>query len=458
VPYRTRAFAAYGLGLIGARASKDRTRREIVRTLIDCLGTAEAATRDLHVAALIALGLVPLDAGPAPQAAEGADLDRDAAYFASTRGTQLEFLLDFFADRSGRHYLVRAHAPRAMAALLAPRDAETLADPALRERVARALIDAAGRHSKEKNEVVQGAVLAMGSIGDLDDDAVDVALRAVLLEQVDSAGEGQSNRFALIALAQLCGREGSGEGAQAAYEDVSGRMTRWLARTGGGKSRLKPWIGLALGVMQRARTDAGLAPGRAVGQALRTSLEECAVPADVGAYCIGVGIARDLEARSIVADKLERMADDEARGYAALGLGLMGANERIVTIQRIVKESQYRPDLLKQAAIALGLLGDKQLVPELVDMLGEARSLSTQAAISSALGFIGDARSIEPLVEMLRNQEISGSARGFAAVALGIVADKEALPWNSKISTDINYRANTTTLTGQNGTGILDIL
>jgi len=43
-------------------------------------------------------------------------------------------------------------------------------------------------------------------------------------------------------------------------------------------------------------------------------------------------------------------------------------------------------------------------------------------------------------------------------VALGIVADKEPLPWNSKISTNINYRANTTTLTGDNGTGILDIL
>ena len=60
---------------------------------------------------------------------------------------------------------------------------------------------------------------------------------------------------------------------------------------------------------------------------------------------------------------------------------------------------------------------------------------------------------------MLKKKEgITDSARGFAAVALGIVADKEPLPWNSKISTNINYRANTTTLTGETGTGILDIL
>ena len=43
-------------------------------------------------------------------------------------------------------------------------------------------------------------------------------------------------------------------------------------------------------------------------------------------------------------------------------------------------------------------------------------------------------------------------------MALGIVADKEQLPWNAKFSVNINYRANTTTLTGGGGTGLLDIL
>ena len=59
---------------------------------------------------------------------------------------------------------------------------------------------------------------------------------------------------------------------------------------------------------------------------------------------------------------------------------------------------------------------------------------------------------------MLGNADLTDKARAFAGVALGIVADKEDLPWNSKISIDINYRANTTTLTGGDGTGLLDIL
>jgi HEAT repeat protein len=127
-------------------------------------------------------------------------------------------------------------------------------------------------------------------------------------------------------------------------------------------------------------------------------------------------------------------------------------------IQAVVKKSKYRGELLKQAAIALGLLGDKNVVTSLVTQLQDADTLTTQAAIASALGFIGDARSVDPLVGMLKDQELTGGARGFAAVALGIVAEKEELPWNAKFSVDINYRANTTTLTGENGTGLLDIL
>ena len=100
----------------------------------------------------------------------------------------------------------------------------------------------------------------------------------------------------------------------------------------------------------------------------------------------------------------------------------------------------------------------RDLVPDLVRMLEAAHGYSSQAAIASALGFIGDTRSIDPLVKMLRRKDITDSARGFAAVALGIVADKDPLPWNSRISANIDYRANTTTLTSPESTGILDIL
>ena len=57
----------------------------------------------------------------------------------------------------------------------------------------------------------------------------------------------------------------------------------------------------------------------------------------------------------------------------------------------------------------------------------------------------------------LFNDDLTPLSRAFAAVALGGVADKESLPWRTKLSRDMNYRAAVETLT-QSGTGVLDIL
>ncbi len=79
------------------------------------------------------------------------------------------------------------------------------------------------------------------------------------------------------------------------------------------------------------------------------------------------------------------------------------------------------------------------------------------AAIASALGLIGDRSTIDPLIDMLQDESLTAITRAFAAVALGGVADKELLPWNSKIGSNSNYRAAVETLTNQSS-GILDIL
>ena len=174
---------------------------------------------------------------------------------------------------------------------------------------------------------------------------------------------------------------------------------------------------------------------------------------------VALGALGDREAIDPMLEKLAHVKDDQAKGYVCLGLGMIGDTKAREGIETLVKDSKFRPELLRQASIALGLLGDKNVVDLLTGMLEqEARSLATQAAIASALGFIGDKRSIDPLIRMLENKDMTPKARSFAAVALGIVCDKERYPWNSKIAVDLNYRASTTTLNDQAGTGILNIL
>ncbi|MBL8863401.1 MAG: HEAT repeat domain-containing protein [Planctomycetes bacterium] len=442
VKYRTRAFATYGLGLIGARTGKNEVRQEIARILVDILKGPDTSTRDLKVAAVIAFGLTPIDVDPSENP-EGTSND-------SSRQAQIKYLRRFYQDQNN-HYMIRAHVPTAMARLLAG------APDDLRDEVAKVVLPALDRNSKEKDEVRQSCVLALGMIGDSDTDRIDADIRAALKRMADD-GDQQSRHFSNIAMAQVGGRPGKGadneKGQKEAREFLIDQLTK-------GKTQMKPWAGIGIGVMEHSLAKNEVAPTSASGTAkglLRKALQDAVSPEQVGAYSIGLGIAADVEAKKLLAEKLAKTSEPNAKGYVAIGLGLMDARDSIGEIQTVVRDSKYKPDLLKSAAIGLGLLGDKELVPELVTMLSESKAQSSQAAIASALGFIGDSRSIDPLVAMLKKKEITDSARGFGAVALGIVADKEPLPWNSKISTNINYRANTTTLTGENGTGILDIL
>jgi hypothetical protein len=150
---------------------------------------------------------------------------------------------------------------------------------------------------------------------------------------------------------------------------------------------------------------------------------------------------------------------DEFAGYLCVSLALMGSNRSMDTIRSVVNMAIRRPALLQQAAIALGKLGDKSVTTDLQQMLHDNNhnNVAKLSAIASALGYIGDKRTIDPLVKLLHNESITPLSRAFAAVALGGVADKEPLPWNSKISVDMNYRAAVETLTNH-VSGILDIL
>ncbi|MBK7877540.1 MAG: HEAT repeat domain-containing protein [Planctomycetes bacterium] len=452
VPYRTRAFAAYGLGLIGARTNNNQVRQDIASILIEMLKKPDTSTRDVKVACLIALGLTPI----AIETGEGGENNATAS-----RQSEIKWLLSYLKDENN-HYLIRAHAPTAMARLLngdsiKPKDAKQI-PPELREEVAKALLDTLAEHSKEKDEVQQSSILALGMIADTDKDKLDSDIRDRLMKVADKSNDIQSKNFACIALAQIGGRQGAGEDNDKGVKD----LRNFLGEKMKGSTHIRPWAGLGVGVMERAIADnptGGQTPSGSQKEALRAALKDAKSPDEQGAYSIACCIARDMESKAALFDKLKQAAGDQTRGYVAVSLGLIGDREAIKPIQDIVRESKYKPDLLKQAAIGLGLLGDKELVQDMCTMLGEAKGLSAQAAIASALGFIGDSRSIDPLITMLKKKEgITDSARGFAAVALGIVADKEPLPWNSKISVNLNYRANTTTLTGENGTGILDIL
>jgi HEAT repeat protein len=442
---RTRAFSAYGLALVGSRTGDETIRQSIFSSLQGTLESDDSSTRDIKVACLIAMGLVPLEKlgfESIDPAAEAPAPEEPAAEGISSRKGQIDYLLSYFQD-SANHYNVRAHAPTAVCRLL-----EGSGNEDAKEQAAKVFLKTL--KGKAKNEIQQSCILALGQLGDTDPDGIDKDIRKALLSIKDDVTDTLARNFSAIALAQSGSRLGEGD-ASDAIKDISKYFMTEISK---GKNAVRPWAALGIGVF--GKNLGPLAPENVV-EALRIQLIEERTPR-IGAYAIGSGILGNADFTEPLLDKLERMSDDDARGYICVALGMIGAQEAVEPIKAIVKDSAYRPQLLQQAAIALGLLGDKKVVEDLIDTLETSKSLATQAALSSALGFIGDKRSIDPLVAMLSNKSITERARGFAAVALGIVADKEDLPWNSKIATDLNYQASTVTLNDTGGTGILNIL
>lgn len=459
VPTRSRAFAAYGLGLIGYSA-RDEVRTSIVEAMAGILdGEGKTmGTRDIPVACLISIGLTPL---PFDSTAEALDLSegwpKPEAIASLT--DQVMFLMNFYEDSQANNFMVRAHVPMAVARLID----KTPGDSWLRSAVATRFLEDVKKRSDAAREIQQSCIQALGVIGDCDEDEVDVDIRAALMAAADGeVADQQARNFALIAIGQVAGRPGSGKGDSIAGLKAGRKdnpRSFLITKLAQAKSGTRPWAALGLAVMERSLADKQVETSADVRAALRASLEDAKSPVEVGGYAVACGIVQDEQAAEILSAKLEKLSDDEARGYCAVGLGLINDRGAIEQITEVISKSKYKPDLLKSAAIGLGLLGDKEIVTTLIEMLGDASALSAQAALSSALGFIGDTRSVDPLIAMLEDKSKTDLARGFAAVALGIVADKEPLPWNTKISVNINYRANTTTLTSpEAGTGILDLL
>jgi hypothetical protein len=232
-----------------------------------------------------------------------------------------------------------------------------------------------------------------------------------------------------------------------------------------GKDQEKPWCALALGVYsffkyeEDKKLGKNVEPETFIAETLTKSLKESKNVSLTGALAIALGLNQAKDASDEMRRRLlDNIAKEDMAGYLCIGLALMNDTSSIEDINNVVKQSVRRTELLQQAAVALGKLGDKNVATTLQGMMSEGEpNLAKLSAIASALGFIGDSRTIKPLKEMLFNDKLQELSRAFAAVALGGVADKEPLPWNSKIGTNINYRASVETLTNTS-TGILDIL
>lgn len=460
VPSEMRAYATYGLGVLAHRSEDRAVRGQVVRDLIDLLEAKvekpkkadETWSNDVQVAAMIALGLVPLHVDESVVACYCGKCvvpEPETSLY-----PQVTYLMRYFTADKEYDPFLRAHAATTLGRLVAARPAGVT--ERMKEGIAEVLIRALENSSKQPALVRESAVLALGLIGDADDGDVDQWIRWAVGRSA-RAGTPLEQRFAMIALASIGGRAGEGEEPFAAQDDVEKSLLHHLASA---RKEVKPWAGLAIGVLAHSLREDGRSVDPASTLALRSSMKTVRRGSDMGAYAVALGLCQDASATEDLLERFEEVKDEDARGYAALALGLLGAREAIAPLQKVMTDGDALPLLQTRAGIALGLLGDSGVVGQLLALAAngpEEKAASREAAVA-ALGFIGDRRAVDRLCEILTQKDKhSDTLRETAMVAVGFLADRTARPWRTVFTLGSNYRAEVPSYTSGKGTGILNL-
>ena len=446
VPVRLRAFAAYGLGLLGAGSPDQALRLAVVHSLLDSLGNERTATREIQVACVLAAGLVDLEFcadDPVKLLAHEMEGDRHLC-----GGIQLLYLLDIFRD-DGLDPWVRAHAAPAIGRLgrVSPLDFRT----AVLEELSGALAPRSG----EPEYVRQGCVIGLGLFADGDEDQIDVQARQVLAGAAKK-GDALSQRFALISLARAAARPGDGENKGKGLEKARGVLLAELSR---GREDRKAWAALALGVLGHERMEAREVVSEDVTGALRHALSRCKDPAQAAALVLGLGILRDPESPAAVLAAFDKIEDSDFRACAALTLGIVHAREGIEPVKAaFLGEDCDVQSLRPDVALGLRLLGDSQVMASLLERLAKAEKPEDRAAVVRFLGALDDPRGVGVLIATTKDGDEKALVRTAAINALGRMCDRSRLPWTSAYAADIQYDLLTWTLSSPFGdaTGLLD--
>jgi HEAT repeat protein len=422
---RTRAYAAYGLGLLARRIGDPSLSQQIFDLLWSNLQAKELKDRDLRTAIVNAIGSL--------RASTDRSADKRLAWQAS------EQLLEWFEeDRGATEESVQAHAAVAIGRILGRGNSRS--HRICKERFA-SLLNAKKRRGPP---ILQSCAIALGMMSLPGEEHPDDKIYSEALRLHWKRGRDQAARqFSVMSLGRIGGK---------ANRD-------WLAKTysSANKSSEQPWLALSLGVHCGREADAGT-PDEFIGDMLLRDLSRSSTDDQRSALAIAVGLTQCSAAVPEMLRLLQKHeGDTRTAAYLCIGLGLLRDRSAIKMLSDILDRSGRRPFLLQQCAVALGCLGDRDANDRLVRMLKDNDSVAVLAAIASAIGRIGDRRAIQPLVVLTEDRSISKLGRAFVAAALGGVGDKDELVWNVPLSIDCNYATGMDTLS--NGrTGVLDIL
>ena len=431
--FRTRGFAALGLGLLGDQpthlldgesdplAAERRTTGRLVEALL-----RHHDRSDLPIALLLAIGLQPA---------------------ASIAPAHLDLLRTCVRQgKLGAHEvsgIVQAHAVPVLARLGAAEDVELL----------RRLLGS--RRIKEQN-VSRSAAIGLRILGNRFEGSVAERAAEALLVCVAKQKDASTIQYASMGLASLLGAVPPEQAAGSTIWRHVGELLLDTARRGGYSEQPYATVGLALALRARAGEPdvATAAPFRTRALAiLRDGMSSRKLESSARAACAtALGLVGDSADTAVLMRTLaDNRADRHLRTYAALALGIEGVEGARGGLIEAASD-RHDNDLRRQAVASLGLLGTPfpaeraPTIAALLDALEYSKEGTLVATCVEALSRAGGEDVARRFAEMLGATRQSPYERAIVCAGLGLLGDREVVPSRALLLRDANYRATTDVL------------
>lgn len=169
--------------------------------------------------------------------------------------------------------------------------------------------------------------------------------------------------------------------------------------------------------------------GEIGGTELAMQLVQLLDNADESLSILIIGILAQIgapDSSSALISLLKDAVSDEVRRRSALALGKTGGDD---AFEALMSTLETENDLRSRHHIieALGWLGDERCIPDLVQIMQTDGDKETRTFATEALGRIGSDACFEPLLDTLQNRDYLPIVRYYAAHALGLLGNPDAI-------------------------------
>ncbi|MFT4539167.1 MAG: HEAT repeat protein [Planctomycetota bacterium] len=447
IPHRMRAMAAYAIAQ-SARDVHAELARYCVHNLARVLQSEESLSDDIEVACVTAIGMIPLT----PLQVSSAESSSREPSPSESLSAQIDTLIQWCPRGRSIRGIRSQHVPTALARLVRGLDSRR-EQRAIRTRVIDALIEVLRSSGSSSAPSRRSAASALGMIGSAGNDAVEKRLRWALINRLSEKDLGV-RAFAMISLAQVGARPSWGpESAFAASHEIEVLLALHVRR---GRQELRPWAALSLGVLGRGLLAKGQALTKDTGDLLLERVRETRSAEEGSAYALASALIGDGRAYDAIERSFLDFRDPASRGDVALGLGILGNRRALSCLRSIAADALHQPRVLEQCSLARAMLGDEDLLPDLLEQLPTTECWVSTAAVCRSMAWTGDQRALDLLLELLADETRSERERAAAAEALGWLADPDPNPFDQPYSVGANYVAAPISMSAEDGSGLLN--